>query len=632
MATVALLALIAAMLSDFSSTSSIGGGNRERMGADIGPDLFDQIQVVTGGDPGPWTRELRALRSALAGPLGPSLDAAWPRDGMPRQGAHTRFDALVPWLLMQYRAGSGPEPTFARVDMPLPLSEVLDWTQATHPDLTQWTWRNAEREADAWHRSLMARQGYRAPVPPDIVLTTWADGATLVRLTTPESFDAEGISMGHCLRRTLHYWDDVTRGEMMIASYRDPQGVPQVTFELDLRSRPPHATQVQGPGNGSIPDPLARARLGWWLVQVLGLNVIETKRLEETLYHPVRTDQPVGGLDPFWAARLDLIPGAETEIEAEKAAHALDEALRLEEGLKDRMLRNASYVVEGKLFPGTSVAAAHGLLRIYFRRLEALLGVQIAYTIDQTSPTDHGILTLPDGKTWSLAWDYAPNLKQVGWYLEPTDHSVQRIVSWYVASVLSLGGLLAPPPPAATAPTPGGLLQLLQALRPALAAAAQAVLDEWQPDEEGFDEELGAGGACDGITQAMTEVVATHLGGVGIEEAGHEGDDHAWFVVYTDAEAVSVDIPSGCYEEGGGYCWTKRPDVHLTADDVVLDPMPRTWIETEGGGSVLSPLGIVGGAIATAKETLERGASGATVLLSAEVVLLPHEAFVKATK
>lgn len=117
----------------------------------------------------------------------------------------------------------------------------------------------------------------------------------------------------------------------------------------------------------------------------------------------------------------------------------------------------------------------------------------------------------------------------------------------------------------------------LEALRLRLAHAAQAVIDEWQQDDEGVDEEFGSGGACDAVAQAMAGV----LGDIETMEGGHEGDDHAYLIAYDDNEAYVVDIPPGVYERGGGYSWRKIPNVQITEGDIVIDPINRRDIDPE---------------------------------------------------
>lgn len=122
----------------------------------------------------------------------------------------------------------------------------------------------------------------------------------------------------------------------------------------------------------------------------------------------------------------------------------------------------------------------------------------------------------------------------------------------------------------------GPLYRRLNAVRPLLARAAQKVYNQWQPDEEGFDEEYGSGGICDDIAYAMEDVISSYLKiSAEVEEGGHEGDDHAWLIVSKGQEAYGVNIPPGVYETGGGYRWYKRPGVRFSPGHVqiwAIDP------------------------------------------------------------
>lgn len=124
----------------------------------------------------------------------------------------------------------------------------------------------------------------------------------------------------------------------------------------------------------------------------------------------------------------------------------------------------------------------------------------------------------------------------------------------------------APQPPVA-------LPQRLRALSAELVGAAQAVLDEWQADEHGIDEEFGTGGACDAISSAMSSVIGSSLD-VEVIDGGHDGDDHAFLIVQEGQEQVVVDIPPSVYETGGGFHWTKKAGVSLTSADLVIEPLP----------------------------------------------------------
>lgn len=111
-------------------------------------------------------------------------------------------------------------------------------------------------------------------------------------------------------------------------------------------------------------------------------------------------------------------------------------------------------------------------------------------------------------------------------------------------------------------------LKLLKSLRKQIVTQAQPILDAWEQDEEGFDEEFGGGGACDAIAQEIAGILAEN--GFDITEGGQDGDDHAFNVALKDGRAFVVDIPAGVYESGGGYSWKKLQDVQLDPNDVEI--------------------------------------------------------------
>lgn len=131
--------------------------------------------------------------------------------------------------------------------------------------------------------------------------------------------------------------------------------------------------------------------------------------------------------------------------------------------------------------------------------------------------------------------------------------------------------------------------QRLLAARPAMAVAAQRVLDDWQQDDEGFDEEFGTGGACDAVAEGLISVILEEAGASDAVCGGAEGDDHEFVYAWDDEtrEAYLIDIPPGVYETGGGYSWRKRQGVVLDADDIVIEPARyEDVVESfgEGGG------------------------------------------------
>ena len=104
-----------------------------------------------------------------------------------------------------------------------------------------------------------------------------------------------------------------------------------------------------------------------------------------------------------------------------------------------------------------------------------------------------------------------------------------------------------------------------------LIRAVQSVLDAWEQDEDGFDPELGEGGACQEVASAM----AGALSEIGVDEVVEvytEFDGGHVFLVANLADGVfRVDVPPGAYETGAGYVWRKRDGVRLGPEDLILD-------------------------------------------------------------
>lgn len=119
------------------------------------------------------------------------------------------------------------------------------------------------------------------------------------------------------------------------------------------------------------------------------------------------------------------------------------------------------------------------------------------------------------------------------------------------------------------------LYQQLMALRPQMAFAAQKIYNEWEQNEEGMDAELGGGGICDEVSNAISDVVYRNLRNAEITEGGHEGDDHSWLIVHNQQEAYGVDISCHIYERGGGYSWQKLQGVHFSPDDISIWEVPH---------------------------------------------------------
>ena len=109
----------------------------------------------------------------------------------------------------------------------------------------------------------------------------------------------------------------------------------------------------------------------------------------------------------------------------------------------------------------------------------------------------------------------------------------------------------------------------LNSSRNEIVKRSQKVLDDWGQDEEGIDELLGGGGACDGISCVIQEIFAEK--GYEVVEGGQEGDDHSFAVIHNKKDAFIVDIPPEVYETGGGYNWKKKEEVKLRPEDIFIE-------------------------------------------------------------
>jgi hypothetical protein len=105
-----------------------------------------------------------------------------------------------------------------------------------------------------------------------VTVVSFTDGAQIVEILTPTGLAWEGAHMHHCVGR-----DDVghprllERGQVRIFSYRDPEGKPLATIEVENDSDTFPAWQtrdLQGPHNGPITTLEARVRLGTFLFEL----------------------------------------------------------------------------------------------------------------------------------------------------------------------------------------------------------------------------------------------------------------------------------------------------------------------------------------------------------------------------
>lgn len=124
------------------------------------------------------------------------------------------------------------------------------------------------------------------------------------------------------------------------------------------------------------------------------------------------------------------------------------------------------------------------------------------------------------------------------------------------------------------------LHEKLHELRPLLAKAAQEEYDAWdQSDEEYGDPDLGFGGLCQNVADAIGNVLTEH----GIDSQTRDnngvGEQHVWVTANDDTHAYDVDIHPSHYETGGGYNWKKIPGVQFTPDHIDIDEVPRESVD-----------------------------------------------------
>ena len=98
-----------------------------------------------------------------------------------------------------------------------------------------------------------------------------------------------------------------------------------------------------------------------------------------------------------------------------------------------------------------------------------------------------------------------------------------------------------------------------------LAAAAQAVYDDWMQDDDGMDEVYGAGGICHDIADRIVSVLS-EKGVDAVSVPAAVGENHVFAVAALADGVWSIDIPPNVYEAGGGYVWRKLPDVTFSPE------------------------------------------------------------------
>lgn len=112
----------------------------------------------------------------------------------------------------------------------------------------------------------------------------------------------------------------------------------------------------------------------------------------------------------------------------------------------------------------------------------------------------------------------------------------------------------------------------LNALKPQLVIAAQKVYDSWNVVEGEINETFGRGGICHFIADDMANVINNNIPGItaSTQSAWWASDQHVATIVYNKRKTgcYVVDIYPYRYEKGGGFSWTKLPDIVFDNSDI----------------------------------------------------------------
>jgi hypothetical protein len=123
-------------------------------------------------------------------------------------------------------------------------------------------------------------------------------------------------------------------------------------------------------------------------------------------------------------------------------------------------------------------------------------------------------------------------------------------------------------------------LSNLESLTSEFVEAAQKIYDDW---DEHPDVYFG-GGICHLIADAFVEIVYKHYPHYTASTFTRDDIQHVETIVYnidsdslsddddddveTDIETVMIDLSPYIYENGGGFSWTKIPDVEFDNNDI----------------------------------------------------------------
>ena len=141
------------------------------------------------------------------------------------------------WLIKKMELGSPVYRINATDEFVNKTGEVVDWvnnwTNDNPNSRINYTWEQAVKESDAWHRELAMGANHGDETFDDDGIGTfyeYDDGYRWVDVQSEQCLKREGGRMGHCVGS---YGTAVSTGGTKILSLRDPSNRPHVTIEVE---------------------------------------------------------------------------------------------------------------------------------------------------------------------------------------------------------------------------------------------------------------------------------------------------------------------------------------------------------------------------------------------------------------
>jgi hypothetical protein len=255
---------------------------------------------------------------------------------LPPASAHHPIETMLPWLARTI-GRNWADGNAALLSLRGDIDLIVDWYEATNPDLSGMTLRQALDGQRIWHESFKKNANYRGPVTRGVPVWRWDDGATIERLVTKIQVEQEGLSMGHCVGGK---WSDIREGRLLVFSYRNAKGVPEATLALGWglsdRADSLGYSEVKGPDNRRAPS-TAGPRMLRFMVEALGITGDDTGDAGLYLSPPGRLALPpalLSAVDGFVEQKL---PTRKEEIFSSGVLN--DQILQIHEDLSGTISR-----------------------------------------------------------------------------------------------------------------------------------------------------------------------------------------------------------------------------------------------------------------------------------------------------